>query len=64
MWTFWSGETQGHCINAFVFRCIFASFNIVLDIIVMLLPIPALLKLNLSKKKKIQVVAMFCVGLL
>jgi len=64
MWTSWSGETEGHCIDVFLLTWVATSANIILDLAVILLPVPQLLKLTLSKKKKIQIVAMFCVGLL
>jgi hypothetical protein len=64
VWTGWSGETEGHCIDVFVLTWIATSLNILLDILIILLPIPHLLKLTLSRKKKIQIVSMFCVGLL
>lgn len=64
MWTSWSGETEGHCIDVFVLTWIATSLNILLDVLIILLPIPHLLKLTLNRKKKIQIVSMFCVGLL
>lgn len=64
VWTSWTGETKGHCSNVFVLVWASTALNIILDIIVILLPIPHLLKLSLTRKKKIQIVAMFCVGLL
>lgn len=38
--------------------------NIALDVVVMLLPLPLLLKLNLPLAKKIRVISMFSVGIL
>lgn len=64
VWTSWTGETQGSCVNVFILTWCASSINILLDIIVILLPIPHILKLTLSRKKKIQIVGMFCVGLL
>lgn len=64
VWSGWAGETEGHCIDVFVLTWIVSSINILLDILIILLPIPHLLKLTLSRKKKIQIVSMFCVGLL
>ncbi|KAK5048917.1 hypothetical protein LTR84_005338 [Exophiala bonariae] len=62
-WTSLPGQTGGHCINTFLMTWIGSSINVVLDLAVILVPIPHLLKLTLSRKKKIQVVAMFSVGL-
>lgn len=63
-WTAQPGQTGGHCVNIFLATWIGSSINVILDLAVILLPIPHLLKLTLSRKKKVQVVAMFCVGLL
>ncbi|EXJ56329.1 uncharacterized protein A1O5_12596 [Cladophialophora psammophila CBS 110553] len=63
MWTGWTGETEGHCIDVSSLTWVASSVNIIQDIAVILLPIPHLLKLSLSRKKKIQIVSMFCVGL-
>ena len=64
VWTGWTGETKGHCFGVSTGTWIVSSVNITEDIAVILLPIPHLLKLSLSPKKKLQVIAMFCVGLL
>lgn len=63
-WTGWRNETEGHCLNIYIQAWVSGILNVVLDIAVILLPIPHLLKLNLSRKKKLQVVAMFSVGML
>jgi len=49
-------------INALLWAV--AAVNIALDIAVVILPLPQLLKLALSRQKKVQVLAMFSVGLL
>ena|ERR1700743_132082 len=64
MWTSWTGETKGHCINVSTLTWFASSINIIQDIAVIVLPIPHLLHLSLSRKKKLQIVSMFCVGLL
>lgn len=63
-WTIWTGETTGKCINISLLAWAFAATNITLDIAVMVLPFPHMLKLNLGRKKKVQIGAMFLVGLL
>lgn len=63
-WKGWKGEMKGHCINIWALAWFTSPFNIVLDIVVMALPLPHLLRLNLSRKKKFQVASMFSVGLL
>lgn len=63
-WTGWTGETQGHCFSFNTFAWAQSSINILLDLIIILLPIPQLWKLNMGRKKRIQLVLMFSVGLL
>ncbi|KAI3401674.1 hypothetical protein diail_9338 [Diaporthe ilicicola] len=62
-WTSWTGETKGHCFSFNTFAWAQSSLNIVLDLTIILLPIPQLWKLNMGKKKRIQLVLMFSVGL-
>ncbi|KAK5213276.1 hypothetical protein LTR20_009396 [Exophiala xenobiotica] len=61
-WQGWAGETTGTCININLFSWIRAAVEIGLDIAVLSLPIPMLLKLDMSWRKKIQVIMMFSVG--
>jgi len=63
-WTGYYGDPQHRCLNIFLISWIGSAINIVLDLAVMLLPIPHILKLSLSPRKKMQVLAMFSVGLL
>lgn len=63
-WTGWTGETEGHCFSFNTFAWAQSSINILLDLIIILLPIPQLWRLNMGKKKRIQLVLMFSVGLL
>ncbi|KAJ5818476.1 Nucleic acid-binding OB-fold [Penicillium riverlandense] len=62
IWTAWTGETQGSCLdfNAFGIAC--AVINIVLDVVVMALPLREIIKLNLKPRKKAPVMVMFCTG--
>lgn len=41
-----------------------AALNLVLDLSVLILPLPELVALSLSLRKKIQILSMFCVGFL
>lgn len=63
-WTRWDGEHNGTCIDINTATWPASVFNISIDLVIIILPIPRLIKLNLSRRKKIQVIAMFCVGLL
>lgn len=58
----WDGEHSGRCINTAAQITAFAGVNICLDLVVMLLPIPRLLTLNISRSKKAGVIAVFLVG--
>ncbi|KAK7918323.1 CFEM domain-containing protein [Apiospora marii] len=62
-WTRWDNEKHGKCINmdAQTYTC--AALNIVLDIVIFFMPIPQLMKLDLSWKKKVGIIFTFLVGL-
>ncbi|POS68616.1 hypothetical protein DHEL01_v212990 [Diaporthe helianthi] len=62
-WTNWTGETEGSCFSFNTFAWAQSSINIVLDLIIISLPMPQLWKLNMGRKKRIQIVLMFSVGL-
>ncbi|OAK98846.1 hypothetical protein IQ06DRAFT_337320 [Phaeosphaeriaceae sp. SRC1lsM3a] len=63
VWTTWDGtRTPNYCINQNTFYLVAAAFNIALDIAIVFIPIPELIKLNLSGRKKIFLSAIFGVG--
>jgi hypothetical protein len=64
IWESWDGEHRGKCINFHVFAWAHAGINIALDLVVIAVPIPELLRLSMSMKKKIQIILMFSVGAL
>ncbi|KAI1815456.1 hypothetical protein GGS20DRAFT_330253 [Poronia punctata] len=61
-WTFWDGTFEGHCNDIHLQSWLSAAFNIALDLLVIVLPLPALAKLSVSRRKKIQIIIMFSVG--
>jgi hypothetical protein len=62
-WTSWDNETPyDYCINQPVFWFVAAGYNIAVDIYIVVVPIPELLKLNLSMRKKLMLVAIFSTG--
>ncbi|KAF1831964.1 hypothetical protein BDW02DRAFT_504140 [Decorospora gaudefroyi] len=63
IWTSWDGEHTGRCINFHIFAWAHAGINIVLDVIVLAVPIPELLRLSLSLKKKMFIIMMFSIGI-
>ncbi|OJJ08196.1 hypothetical protein ASPVEDRAFT_89425 [Aspergillus versicolor CBS 583.65] len=62
-WTRFDGISEGTCLSYTAFK-VMPPLNIALDVVVMLLPLPLLLKLNLPLAKKIRVISMFSVGIL
>jgi hypothetical protein len=62
-WDGWRGETAGSCgVNVNLFGFVRGGVEIFLDLAILILPLPMLAKLNMSKKKKLQIMSMFCVG--
>jgi hypothetical protein len=63
VWTSWDGtRTPDYCINQNTFYLVAAALNIGLDLAIVLIPIPELIKLNLSSRKKGFLSAIFGVG--
>ncbi|OJJ53558.1 hypothetical protein ASPSYDRAFT_532721 [Aspergillus sydowii CBS 593.65] len=62
-WTRFDGVSEGTCLSYAAFK-VMPPLNIALDVVVMLLPLPLLLRLNLPRAKKIRVISMFSVGIL
>ncbi|KAL4786862.1 hypothetical protein BJX76DRAFT_345898 [Aspergillus varians] len=62
-WNRFDGVSQGSCLSYTAFR-VMPPINIALDVVVMLLPLPLLLRLNLPLAKKVRVISMFSVGIL
>lgn len=63
-WTNWDGTFTGHCNNINLQGWTSAAFNIILDLIVIILPLPELWKMKMSIQKKIGIMLMFSVGFL
>ncbi|KAI8931820.1 hypothetical protein NX059_011457 [Plenodomus lindquistii] len=61
-WTYWHGETQGVCRNINAQGWAAAIFNIVMDLVIIILPLRELSRLVMNWKKKVQLLLMFCVG--
>ncbi|KAK0728920.1 hypothetical protein B0T21DRAFT_292621 [Apiosordaria backusii] len=59
---FWLPETPGTCIPNLPFWYINAAGNIVTDVIVFVVPLPALSRLNLKKNQKLALIGIFCLG--
>jgi len=63
-WNGWDGEHPAKCTDFKAQNYSGASINISLDLLICLMPLPQLVKLNLTSKKKISIMLMFSVGLL
>ncbi|KAL5382561.1 hypothetical protein DPSP01_006401 [Paraphaeosphaeria sporulosa] len=61
-WNGWRGETSGQCIDVRLFGFVRGGIEIFLDLAILTLPLPMLAGLQMSRKKKLQIMSMFCVG--
>jgi hypothetical protein len=62
-WDGWRGEMDGFCgVDVQLFGFIRGAVEIFLDLAILTLPLPMLAKLNMTKKKKLQIMSMFSVG--
>ena len=60
---FWDRTiANGHCVNLLAFWFSNASFNIVTDLMICVLPVPVLSSLQLPRKQKFVLIAVFIVG--
>lgn len=64
IWTSWTGESLGSCVNFNAFAWAHAIINIILDFFIMALPLPQIWGLNMGQRKRIMLLLMFCVGTL
>lgn len=63
-WLAWDGTFQGRCFDLNPLVWAGALLTIFLDTATLLLPMPALWKLNMSIKKRVQIMLMFGIGAL
>jgi hypothetical protein len=63
-WTRWDGTFKGKCQNINLQGWMSAAITIFLDLATLILPLPLLAKLALSRRKKVQLFLMFSVGFL
>jgi hypothetical protein len=61
-WTWWPGETEGKCLNFNAIGQASAGINILLDLVIMLLPLPQVSHLQVKRNRKFLVFAMFLTG--
>ncbi len=58
----WNPEVKGKCINLTAVGVAGAIFSIVEDLIILILPIPEIINLQMSKSKKWGLVLLFGIG--
>ncbi|KAG4263644.1 hypothetical protein FPRO06_06168 [Fusarium proliferatum] len=61
---FWNSALDGHCTDPLTVWYVMAGFNLVTDITVFCMPLPVIGSLNLPKKQKIMLLAIFSIGFL
>jgi hypothetical protein len=61
-WTGWAGETVGKCIDINLYSWIRAAVEIAIDVCILSLPLPKLIRLHMGWKRKFQVLLMFAMG--
>lgn len=61
-WNQWDGEHVGKCLDQDQLLLGHSIVNIVLDVLVIIVPMPTLARLQMPLEKKIGVCAMFAVG--
>ena len=59
----WDQTIDGTCGSQPTYYFVMGIFNIVMDIIILAMPMPFLMKLKLATRKKLALVGMFAVGI-
>lgn len=63
-WRAWDGTFRAKCRNVNLQGWMSATFSIILDVLTLILPLPSLYRLEMSMKKRVQIMMMFSVGVL
>lgn len=61
-WDGWRKETPGTCLDTQLFAFIRGGIQIFIDLAILSFPLPMLARLQMSIKRKAQIMSMFCVG--
>lgn len=64
VWTSWTGETEGRCLNFNSFGISCSIINILLDLAIIGLPLREIMVLSLNLTKKLLLLTMFGTGFL
>ncbi|KAF5238466.1 hypothetical protein FAUST_5523 [Fusarium austroamericanum] len=62
-YTSWDGEHKGHCNDLNVQTYIFGGINMACDLVILVLPLPHLMKLQVKHRQKAQLFVMFSLGI-
>ncbi|KAI1390658.1 uncharacterized protein F4822DRAFT_157102 [Hypoxylon trugodes] len=62
-WLQWDGQHTGYCVNDKIFTWLGFMIPLVFDFWVLIVPLPSIMKLQLSLKRKILIFIMFSTGL-
>ncbi|UKZ82816.1 hypothetical protein TrVFT333_010614 [Trichoderma virens FT-333] len=58
----WDKTIPGHCINIKAFWYGQSGWNTLMDVVVLILPIPVILKLQMNRRAKLSILAVFVLG--
>jgi len=61
---FWNKAIEGHCADQLTIWFTAATLNIISDVVIFLLPMPALKALHLPRRQKLGLMAVFALGVL
>ncbi len=59
---YWNPDTPGHCINYTKAGLVYGSMNIASDLFILVLPLPVLWRLKLSRREKVLISLIFMSG--
>jgi len=60
----WDPTVKHHCLGLSIAGTIFAAVNVLTDLIILILPMPPLARLRKPFKEKLEIMGIFCVGIL
>lgn len=58
----WDPNVGGYCLAIPLASTILAAFNVLTDIIILIMPLPILWKMQTAKKEKLQIMGIFLLG--
>ena len=58
----WDRSVKGYCLDIPLAATILAVFNVLTDVIILVMPMPMLWKLQMKKREKLQIMGMFLLG--